>query len=338
MLQLSATNLDMGINMWIAGTVEAEGSTTVAARVFADFVNAAKSEKTTIELDGTVVRVSTESSQATFQTIAATEFPILPKPEADPVMSIQAESFGLSLDKVMFACSTDSAPGKTQQTGVFFKLSNEDNVLTLVGLDGYRLSEKKLNIKRNSLDEFEAIVPAKALVEMVRVIQSEDVDMVDVHVNESKTQIIFKFNEVEFSVRLLEGPYPDYQQVIPEGEDYTFLIDKNSLEDAIKVINTFARSVLGNRTNFDADPDAGELTLSSSIVDLGDNETKIKILEPVGGKLHAAYNLRYLSEMAAAMESEHIKFQTKSPLSAAVFNDPDDPDFIHLIMPLRRSD
>ena len=93
-------------------------------------------------------------------------------------------------------------------------------------------------------------------------------------------RIMFKFNEIELSVRLLEGPYPDYKQVIPDSKEYTCEIDKSELESAIKVINTFARSVLGNRTDFDIDPDMGRLSLSSTIIDLGSNKSQVKIYNP----------------------------------------------------------
>jgi DNA polymerase-3 subunit beta len=336
-LKLSATNLDMGINMWIAGQVQMEGKVTLAARTFNDFIQESSDGKVTLELNDNVMTVKTDKSSAEFQTISADEFPILPKVAGEPVFTINSESFVKGLAKVIFACSTDNSPGKSQQTGVYFELSSEDNTLTLVGLDGYRLSEKKIKIKRNTASDFNAIIPARSLQELTKIIQSEpELDTVDVYVNQTKSQALFKFNEIEFSIRLLEGPYPEYKKVLPQAPEYSCEISKSELEQGIRIINTFARSVLGNRTDFDVDPDSGQLTLRSTVTDLGKNETEVKVVNPTGDLLKAAYNLRYLSDMVAAIDGDKIKFETKSPLSGAVFLDMEDPDFFHLIMPLKR--
>lgn len=337
MIKLSATNLDMGINLWIAGQVDADGSTTVAARIFTDFVNASGEDKFELKLEGNILKVSDMKSSADFQTIESSEFPILPNIEGDPVLIAGRDELINSLEKVIIACSSDSTPGKSQQTGVLFEMKDDDKKMTLVGLDGYRLSEKKLKVKKNIAEDFEVIVPARSLQELVKILQSEDdVDDVQIFLNESKSQILFKFNEIELSIRLLEGPYPDYKKVLPEEYEFSFEMQKKELESGIKVVNTFARSVLGSRTDFDIDPDSGSLTLKSSVVDLGKNQTEVKITKPEGARLEAAYNLKYLSDMIGVIDSDSIKFETKSALSAAVFKDMDDPDFIHLIMPLKR--
>ena len=188
-LQLSSTNLDMGLNLWIAGNIESEGEITVSAKIFADFVNASGKGKVTLELIKNVLKVTTEKSEAEFQTIAADEFPVLPKVMGEALLSVVAHDFAKSLEKVIFACSTDTSPGKSQQTGVFFELATDDNILKLVGLDGYRLSEKKLKVKRGSADKFEAIVPAKSLQELAKVIQAEDdAENVEMYVNDSNSQ------------------------------------------------------------------------------------------------------------------------------------------------------
>lgn len=336
-LRLSSTNLDMGINMWIAGQVQSEGGVTVAAKTFTDFVAEMVDDKVTLTVDKNVLTVASDNAQAEFQTIPATEFPILPKLSGEPVLSVASDQLVAALAKVIFACSTDNSPGKSQQTGVYFELQEGESQLTLVGLDGYRLSAKKLKVKRTGEAAFSAIVPGRPLLELSKILQSEvEIDSVELYINSTKSQALFKFGEIEFSIRLLEGPFPDYKKVMPSDFAYSCEMSKREFEQGIRIINTFARSVLGSRSNFDLDPDSGIVTLSSSVTDLGSNETKIKAANITGELLKSAYNLRYISDMAGVIEGEKIIFQTKSPLAAAVFQDSGDPDFLHIIMPLRR--
>lgn len=335
-LKLSATNLDMGINMWIAGQSLADGEVTVSAKTLGDFVSETSDGKITLTVDGQLLKVVGEGSQAEFQTIPATEFPILPKITGTPVFSVAPDIFVTGLSKVLFACSTENTPGKSQQTGVYFDLPKTGD-LNLIGLDGYRLSSKKIKVRRALEQELTAIVPGKALSELSKILLSEEsVEVVEVYVNQSKSQMMFKFNEIEFSVRLLEGPYPEYKKVIPTEFDYSCEMNRNEFLQAIRIVNTFARSTLGNRTNFDLDPDSATVTLSTTVTDLGNNETKIKATQIKGDELAAAYNLRYLGDVGNVVTGDKIIFQTKNALAAAVFLDGDDPDFLHIVMPLRR--
>ena len=148
-LKLSATNLDMGINVWIPGVVETEGSITVSAKFLADFVSASTSDNVELELKDTVLQVKTSKSKANFNTIPATEFPVLPKVTETKFFSIESKELLKSLDKVIFSCSTDMSPGKIQQTGVLFEVvsENDKDSLYMVGLDGFRLSKRKIKVK-----------------------------------------------------------------------------------------------------------------------------------------------------------------------------------------------
>lgn len=337
-LNLSATNLDMGINLWIPAKVDEEGKTTVSARFISDFVSASNGEKVDLELKNTVLDVKTEKSKANFNTIPAQEFPILPKVVGEPLFKISVREFVDSMDKVIFACSTDMSASKIQQTGVLFELGTDE--INFVGLDSFRLSlrrAKASNIKKDE-GKSEIIVPAKYLAEISKIVHDQsDVDSIDVYLSETKSQIIFKFGDVEFSIRLLEGPYPDYKRIMPDSSSYNFEVSKDSLEKAVKVINTFARSNLGYKTLFDFDIENLTLKLKASVAEVGENETEIQVENADGvSDLNSAYNLKYLHDLVNHISGDKIRFETKGALAASVFKDSGDTKFLHLVMPLRR--
>lgn len=340
-VKLSATNLDMGINMWIPGKVDEEGSTTVSAKYIADFVAASYSDKVDIESKDSTLLVKTSKSKANFSTIPSNEFPPLPETPAEPVFSISASELIISMDKVLFSCSTDFSAGKIQQTGVLFEMEEgNDEEISFVGLDGFRLSKRSAkisNLKRDLISN-QIIVPARYMAEVVKILQDySDVDTVQVFITENKSQIIFKFDDVEISLRLIEGPYPDYKRIMPDSFAYTFEVKRSDLEEGIKVINTFARSNLSSKTLFDFDIENNVIKLRSSVAEIGENETVIEVGSTDGsGDLNSAYNLKYLQDLVNHIKGETIKFETKGPLSASIFKDKADSKYIHILMPLRR--
>lgn len=339
-LKLSATNLDMGINMWIPGVVEEEGSTTVSAKFLSDFVSATSSESVELELKDSILLVKTQKSKAKFNTIPASEFPVLPNTGEGKFLTMSIEDFEKSMDKVLFACSNDTSPGKIQQTGVLFEVVDEVS-LNLVGIDGFRLSLRKVNVaelNKDLIGESQLIVPARYLSDFNKILADiEEIDRFDVFISENKTQVIFKIDEIEYSVRLLEGPYPDYKRIMPDTYTYAFDVSKSELEGALKVISTFARSNLAYKTLFDMDVESKNVKLRSNVADIGENETAFEI-ENVEGEMdmNAAYNLRYLQDIVNHIRGGKLRFETKGPLAASIFKDLDDENFIHLLMPLRR--
>lgn len=340
-LQLSATNLEMGIDMWIPGVVQEEGKVTVSAKYIADFVAATTADKVDISLEDNVLLVQTAKSKANFTIIPADEFPVLPTLPENKLFSISAKEFITTLEKITFSCSTDLSAGKIQQSGVLFELDEEkDNEISFVGLDGFRLSKRNCEVKdlnKAGVDS-QIIVPARYLNELVKIISDfENLEEINVYLSENKSQIIFQFEEVEFSIRLLEGPYPDYKRIMPDSYSYSFQVKKSELEDALKVISTFARSNLAYKTLFDMDLENSLVKFKSVVNEVGENETIVEV-ENIQGEsdLNTAYNLRYLQDVVSHMQGQKIKFESKGPLAASVFKDLSDENYVHLLMPLRR--
>jgi DNA polymerase-3 subunit beta len=340
-LKLSATNLDMGINMWIPGNVESAGKTTVNAKYISDFVAAAVSnENITVELKDNNVNVKTAKAKGNFNIIPAEEYPVLPKVGETPIFKISSIEFVKSLEKVIFACSTDLTAGRIQQSGVKFEIDHEKSEIHFIGLDGFRLSKRVCQLKdlASVIEKPEILVPARYLSEFVKIVgDNPGVEFIDVFLSESNSQIIFKLEEIEFSVRLLEGPYPDYKRIMPDGHSYTFEVNKSDLENSIKIVNSFARGNLGNKTLFDFDIESANVKLKSAVSDVGEGEAELTVSNVTAeSDLNTAYTLKYLQDLVTHTEGSEIIFETKGPLAATVFRDKNDPQYVHLIMPMRR--
>lgn len=337
-LQLSATNLDMGIHMWIGGKVDSPGKLTVSGKFLSDFVSASGSGNVTLEMDGQVLKAKFAHAKADFQIIPADEFPVLPKVEGTPLFTVDAKDLMQGLRQTLFASATDIATSQIQFTGILFSLPDGANGnLTLAGTNGYRLSENQVQVERESGDAVKVIVPTRALQEFVKIMGSENATNIEVYLSETKSQIIFAFAEIEFSIRLLEGPYPDYTQIIPNGHTFSFDADKSEFEKALKIVNTFARNIQGYRVDWDIDIETNTLVMRSKVPNLGVNETKIEVKNLSGpSDLKNAFNLMYLIEMINNIPGDTIHFETNSAIEPAVFRTKEDKKFLHLIMPLER--
>lgn len=338
-LRLSATDLDMGINMWVPGVSSTSGQVTASGKFLADFINASSGDKVELKLESDVLYVSTEKSKAQFQTIAASEFPVLPKVGETPTYSFDTADFIKSMQKVIFACAADNNTSTIQFTGVLFEVEEGTKHIHFVGLNGFRMSRKRMKLGETNKVSSQLIVPAKSLQELVKIISSEQDAEVKVYVNDAATQVIFAIDDLEFSIRLLEGPYPAYKDVIPTEHSYEFEVKKNDFEQSLRVINTFARSITGNKVNWDLDTDSGELRMHTEVIDLGSNETVLQVEEIKGsGILRDAYSMQFLMDFVSHTDGDTITFHTNAPLAAAVFTDKADSDFIHIIMPVLRDD
>jgi DNA polymerase-3 subunit beta len=337
-LNLSATNLDMGINLWIPGVVESEGNLTVSAKFIADFVNASGGEKVELELKDNVLLVETDKSKANFNIIPADEFPIMPKLPENHWFRIDKNEFIKTLEKVLFACSTELTPGKVHMSGALIEVEGEE--VSFVGLDGFRLSKRSVKpIELNALENLpQIIVPSKYLNELIKISSdATDVEEVVVYLSDNRSQIIFKLEEIEFSIRLLEGPYSDYKKIMPDSATFTFEFKRSDLENAIKVVSTFARSNLNYKALVDFDIENKHFKMRSSVTDVGDNETEVDMITAEADTdLNAAYNLKYLQDIVAHTKGDTLKVESKGALTATVFRDLSDEKFVHLLMPLRR--
>lgn len=339
-LHLAATNLDMGINMWIPAQVSVEGSLTVSGKFISDFVNATGDGSVEIQLNKDTLTVITNTAKADFQTIPSQEFPVLPKVSGEPFFVVASTDLIDGLNKTIFACATDLITSRVQHTGVLFEMdSSEPSKLILAGLDGFRMSRKFVPIQRAESETHSLIVPARSLQELVKIVQSEGVETVEVYLNEGKTQIVFKVGEVEVSMRLIEGPYAEYKKVIPEDTAFSFSVAKSELDQAMRIVNTFARTTQGHRVNWDLDLEHGMLTMQSSVSELGNNQVKIAVNDVIGASdYRSAYSLQFLMDMVSHHTGDTIQFGSNSPISPAVFTDPEDSDFVHIVMPLQRDD
>jgi DNA polymerase III subunit beta len=327
-LRLSATNLDLGINYWIGSKVEHEGSLTVPARLFAEFVSSLPHGN--IDLDGTetVLTVRTPHYESKLNGIAADEFPAVPSVTSDAVLQVGADVLRDALAQVVVAASADEA--RPVLAGVY--LYTEDSTLYLVATDSYRLAEKRIELAQAPNAPLSVIVPVRTMQELVRLLAEADGD-VEVYMDES--QVMFRLGEVELVSRLIEGQFPNYRQIIPKQAETSFEIETAEFAKIVKVASLFARESAGSvRLEIKAE---GEVTLVSSDSEVGGNTSSAEC-EVSGDDGEISLNARYLQDALSVMRSPRVGFAISGKLNPCVLSpigEDGGDDYLHIVMPLR---
>ena len=237
-LRLSATNLELGITCWVSARIEQEGSTTVPARTFSDLVNTLPGDQVMLLLDAKTQTLNVRGGTSTndIKCIDAQEFPPLPVPDLEGAVQLNVADFREMIQQVAFAASTDEA--RPVLMGVLVQV--EKDKLTMAAADGFRLSVRKAALSSPASAPLTAIVPARALTELARVASDGD-EPIYMVAPKGRGQVIFRVKDVEVVSQLIDGTFPDYQQIIPRKYSSRTLVSTAALLKACKQAEIFAR-------------------------------------------------------------------------------------------------
>lgn len=333
-LRLSATNLEMGITCWISARIEEEGSTTVPARTFSDLVSTLPSDQVMLKLDVQTQTLNVRGGTSTndIKCIDAQEFPPLPVPDLDGAVQINSGDFREMIHQVVFAASSDEA--RPVLMGVLMQV--EKDKLTMAAADGFRLSVRKAVLSTPSPAPVSAIVPAQALKELARV-ASDGEEPIYMVLPKGRGQVVFRVKDVEVVSQLIDGTFPDYQQIIPRSYKSRTLVSTASLLKACKQAEIFAREG-SNVARFNIKTAQGEMQpseveISATSEETGKNETIVEATVDGGGLL-IAFNVKFLREALEVIRTPNVALETSAPNAPGVVKPVGDDQFLHVIMPM----
>ena len=332
-LRLSATNLELGITCWIGAKIEEEGSTTVPARTFVDLVGTLPQEQVNLNLNASTqtLNVRCGASNTDIKCIDAQEFPPLPVPEMDGAILLNISDFKEMISQVIFAASADEA--RPVLMGVLVMVDKDS--LTMAAADGFRLSVRKGTLSQAAAQPVTAIIPARALGELARV-ASDGNETISMVMPKGRGQVVFRMKEVELVSQLIDGTFPDYQQIIPRSYKSRTILSTPALLKACKQAEIFARegsnvARLDIKSAGDLEPGAVEISAQSE--ETGSNETVVAAtIDGVG--LLIAFNVKYLREVLEVVKSPNVALETSASNAPGVIRPVGDENFLHVIMPM----
>lgn len=332
-LRLSATNLELGITCWIPARIEQNGSTTVPARTFQDLVSTLPADQVMLALDQRTQTLNVRGGTSTndIKCIDAQEFPPSATVDLDGATQLNVAEFREMIQQVAFAASTDEA--RPVLMGVL--LHAEKDKLTLAAADGFRLSVRHASLSTPAPAPISAIIPARSLTELARVAPDGD-EILQMAIPKMRNQVVFRAKDVEVTSQLIEGTFPDYQQIIPRKHSTRTLVSTGALLKACKQAEIFAREGSNvARVNIKA-AGAGqpsELEISAISEETGKNETIVEATVDGSGVL-IAFNVKFLREALEVIKTANVAIEMTAANAPGVLRPVGDEQFLHVIMPM----
>ncbi len=329
-IRISGTDLDIAVSTEVTADVEAAGAITIPARKLSEIARELPPAPVKISAAGDQ-RITLECGRSKFKLLGLpkSEFPSFPAVKFEKALRIPSGDLQKLISHTAFAASTEES--RPILNGVLWELRPEH--MRMVATNGHRLAKMDVPVKMVSAPSSDLIIPPKALEQIRRLFPAEE----ELEVAQGENHLGFRSPFTAVYTRLIEGPYPSYDQVIPRDNDKYAIIDKVAFTGALKRMSVVASDQTHRiRLSFNS----GMLKFSVSTPDLGEAQDELPVRYN-GDPLDIGFNAAYLLEILRYMPTEEIRLTFKAPERAATIEPEgwsDSAKYLCLLMPLRLVD
>lgn len=324
--ELQATDTDLGIRASVTAEIEQEGAVVVPGRLLLDVARSLPTDSISLEYRSAQQDLEVVSGPASFhlRTLPREDFPKLPSPDHAAAVEVPAAAFTETVGRVARSASRDET--RPHLTGVLVTAGGED--LRMVATDSYRLSVKETKLEKTLEGTLEANVPARTLQELSRIVGANGAETIAVTALEN--QVVFAAGDVVLSSRLVDGRFPNYQQLLPTEYEHELRVDRGELLEVVRRISLLAQKNAPLRLSFSE----GTLEASAQTPDVGEAREALPI--PFKGEpLEIGFNAEFFRDGLESAETEELVLKLISPLRPGLIQSGDDGGFIYLVMPIR---
>lgn len=321
-LTLTATDTELTIEKTIKADVLMEGETVVVGKYFVDFTR--RLEKEQVELSCLYegqLQIKYADSESELQVYPVANFPLIKAEEEENFFEITVEELKDAVEKTVLSCSADDS--RPILKGVLFEIA--DNLLTAVSLDGFRMSVVKKEVK--SSGDFKAVIPARTLVEITRLLDKEGEDL-KVYIR--KNLLYVKVENTAIFSRLIEGDFVKYNHILPSGFSNYFTVNKETLLNSLERAAIVAKNDRYNVIRFDIRENVMTISAKSEVGYVNENIN----INLEGKDMVIAFNGKFLSEYLRIVKEDFVRFNLNSPIDPCVLKPAGKEDFIYLVLPV----
>ena len=333
-LNLAATDLEIGINLWTLTQIEKEGKITIPSRLFSNFINLLPNKKISLEVKNDNLLIGCENYKTQIKELSAEEFPIIPKITNGDVISVEISSFCQSLNQIVDIAVPSSA--RPEISGVYFLF--QKNLITIAATDSFRLGEKKIFLKNDSSleKEYSLILPQKTVKEIVNIFNEKQGEL---KIYFSPNQAMFEYPmeetthaEIQIISRLIEGEYPNYQEIIPKKYTTKLVLNKDEFLNQIKTASLFSGRI--NEVKIKANPEKDKIEIFSQSSEIGEYQSSVsgKI---EGEPVEISFNHRFLLDGLLSIKTPEIIFELNKESGPGVLKAVGDDTYIYVVMPIK---
>lgn len=332
-LIMCSTDLDIGMRLRRPCEVICEGAITVSVRSLLDIVKMLPGPDVSLkELSNQQLSVRSGRTIAKLVTMSAAEFPLLPSTSGMAFQEIQAEKFLAMVQKTLYSASSDET--RYNLTGVYFEpQEGAEHDVVMVSTDGHRLSRVRESFENTRFNTFEpTTLPRKGLVEFMRLLESlghEPGDSFRLGLSEQHAVMLFK--DAYVSMRLIEGKFPDYHQVIPKLTDKIMRASRQDFLLSLKRVSVLASE---RNQSIRMKTKSGELTVCCVNPEAGEVSDDVPV-EYSGPDMEIGFNAKYIIDALSSISENNIMIKFTDPLSPTLITGMNDDRHQCVIMPMR---
>ena len=320
-----ATDLQIALKEPIEASVQGEGKVCVPARKLFEIVREADKDIVIESEDEQWIKVSFGKSRFRLACLSPGEFPAWPGVDGSEELKFSAGALAEMIDKTIYSAGeTDT---RYTLNGLLFHVEPGSKKVTVVGTDGHRLASITMMLDSATKEEKKVILPRKAAAEVKRFFGSSE----SVSALIGKNHILFKIGEIQFLARLIEGTYPNYEQVIPSSNEKAVTINREDFLKSLRRVSIMSRE-RSNAIRMEVGGDS--INISSSNPDIGEAKDEVGVSYK-GETVVMGFNARYLMDCLGAMNAEKILFSFQDPLSPALIREDGKEDYKCVVMPMR---
>ncbi|MBO0332715.1 DNA polymerase III subunit beta [Sneathiella sp. CAU 1612] len=330
-LGLTATDLDIAINEKVAANIDAEGATTIPAHLLYDIIRKLP-EGSQVELDYKAAeeRIYVRSGQSKFALacLPQDDFPVMETNQLPHNFVLSGNILKRLIDKTRFAISTEET--RYYLNGIYLHTAETEGVpmLRAVATDGHRLARVETPVPSDAEGMPGVIVPRKAVSEVLRLIDERDEP---VSISLSETKICFSFGDTILTSKLIDGTFPDYERVIPAGNDKVLELDGKSFAQAVDRVSTVAtektRAIKLSLSN-------DLITLSATGAEAGSATEEVAATYSAD-EMEIGFNSKYLLDITGQIDGENARFLFADAGSPTIVRDSADEGALYVLMPMR---
>jgi DNA polymerase-3 subunit beta len=330
-LGLTATDMDLAIIEGVSAEVSQDGATTVPAHTLYDIVRKLP-EGSQVEVrsggEQGQLEIHSGRSKLNLTTLPSEDFPVMSDGDLPHQFTVSAETLRRLIDRTRFAMSTEET--RYYLNGLYLHAAETDGspVLRVVATDGHRLARVEVPLPDGAAGMPGVIVPRKAVGEIRKLIEEvED----DVDIALSDTKIRFSFSDVVLTSKLIDGTFPDYDRVIPFGNDKTLEVKRTEFVKAVDLVSTISTE---KSRAIKLSLDRGSLVLTATSPEAGSAREELDV-DYADGPLEIGFNSRYLLDITQQIDGDDAKFQLSDGASPTLVQDMGDASALYVLMPMR---
>jgi len=321
-LTVSGTDLEMSIRAGIDANVQESGSTVVSGRIMGDIIKSLPSGDISLETGEKYITVKTGGGEYRIREMMPEDFPQIPRWEGDSVLKVGSAAFFPAVQQTARASSSDEK--RPILTGTLIEKQSGNSAIRMVSTDSYRLAWKELEVGGDLAQWEDCIVPTKSLNEVARLAGSAEAD---VEMKMQDKQAMFKVENLSISSRLIEGQFPNYQQLVPKGEKTAVKVGREELLLVLKRALIFGHNL---RLGVYGD----HLRITTETPEVGESKEDIPA-EVTGEEIEIGFNGTYMVDGVTGVDTEKVEIRMDDPQKPAVIKCDESDSYIYIIMPVR---